>query len=188
MVNTVYQRLTAPPRHSFFLLGVRGVGKSTWARKYFAKATYIDMLDEGRYQDYLADPALFAAELEAVRAGAWVVVDEIQRLPNLLNEVHRYIEGRRLKFALLGSSVRKLKTAGVNLLAGWALRRVMHPFTAFELGKDFDLNQVFRFGTIPLAWVADEKKAILESYVQLYLREEIRAEALVRNLPGCRGG
>ena len=185
MVSTKpYSRLTRAPRQSFFLLGVRGAGKSTWARQQFPDALRIDLLDEGRYQDYLVDPSLFAAELETVPAGSWVVVDEIQRLPNLLNEVHRFIEDRRLRFALLGSSARKLKAAGVNLLAGRALRKVMHPLTPAELGGDFGLGGALDTGTIPLVWVSDERRAVLESYVQLYLREEIRAEALVRNLPG----
>ena len=182
--NRSYSRLTRAPRQSFFLLGVRGAGKSTWARRQFPDALRIDLLDEGRYQDYLVDPSLFAAELETVPAGSWVVVDEIQRLPNLLNEVHRFIEDRRLRFALLGSSARKLKAAGVNLLAGRALRKVMHPLTPAELGGDFALDAALDTGTIPLVWVSDERRAVLESYVQLYLREEIRAEALVRNLPG----
>ena len=114
------------PRQSFFLLGVRGVGKSTWARRSLSDAHRIDLLDEARYQDYLVDPSLFAGELRSIAPGDWVVVDEIQRLPNLLNEVHRFIEERGLRFALLGSSARKLKAAGVNLLAGRALRRMMH--------------------------------------------------------------
>ena len=182
--NGPYSRLTRAPRQSFFLLGVRGAGKSTWAREKFPDALRIDLLDEGRYQDYLVDPSLFAAELDSVPAGSWVVVDEIQRLPNLLNEVHRFIEDRRLRFALLGSSARKLKAAGVNLLAGRALRRVMHPLTPAELGGDFELEAALDTGTIPLVWVSEDRRAVLESYVQLYLREEIRAEALVRNLPG----
>ena len=155
-----------------------------WAQRQFPEALRIDLLDEARYHDYLADPSLFAAEFEPVPAGSWVVVDEIQRLPNLLNEVHRFIEDRRLRFALLGSSARKLKAAGVNLLAGRALHKTMHPLTAAELGDDFDLDAALDTGTIPLVWVADERRAVLESYVQHYLREEIRAESLVRNLPG----
>ena len=179
-----YPRLIQPPGQSFFLLGVRGVGKSTWARRQFPEAPHIDLLDEARYQDYLADPSLFAADIESASPGGWVVVDEIQRLPNLLNEVHRHIENRRLNFALLGSSARKLKAAGVNLLAGRALHKTMHPLTPIELGDDFDLDAALDTGTIPLVWVAGERRPVLESYVRLYLREEIRAEGLVRNLPG----
>ncbi len=179
-----YPRTIRPPRRSFFLLGVRGVGKSSWARLRFPEALRIDLLEEGRYQDYLADPSLFAADLQRAQPGSWVVVDEIQRLPNLLNEVHRHIEDRHLKFALLGSSARKLKAAGVNLLAGRALHKVMRPLTPVELGNDFDLEAALAVGTIPLIWVADNRRAVLESYVRFYLREEIRAEGLIRNLPG----
>ena len=184
MATKTYPRLTRTPGQSFFLLGVRGVGKSTWARARFPDAPHIDLLDEARYQDYLADPSLFAADLQPAPPGSWVVVDEIQRLPNLLNEVHRHIEDRRLNFALLGSSARKLKASGVNLLAGRALHRTMHPLTSAELGDDFDLDATLDTGTIPLVWVAEDRRAVLESYVRLYLREEIRAEGLVRNLPG----
>ena len=113
-----------------------------------------------------------------------MVVEGIQRLPNLLDEAHRHIEERGLKFALLGSSARKLKAKGVNLLAGRALHKTMHPLTPAELGGDFDLETALGVGTVPLVWVAEERRAALESYVRLYLREEIRAEGLVRNLPG----
>ena len=99
-----YDRLTEPVRQSFFLFGMRGVGKSTWARTTFGDAAYVDLLDEGLYQDLLADPSLFAQSIVHLPPGARVVVDEVQRLPALLNEVHRLIETRRLRFALLGSS------------------------------------------------------------------------------------
>ena len=106
----------------------------------------------------------------------------MQRIPSLLNEVHRLIAERGVRFALLGSSARKLKTAGTNLLAGRALRKAMHPLTPAELGDDFSLDEALRFGTIPLVWTASDRREVLESYTQLYLREEIRAEAAVRNL------
>ena len=181
---STYHRLTEPARQSFFLFGMRGVGKSTWARATFPDAAYVDLLDERLYQDLLADPSLFAQSVGHLPPGAWVVVDEVQRLPALLNEVHRLIETRRLRFALLGSSARKLKAAGTNLLAGRALKRTMFPLTAAELGAEFDLDRVLRHGSVPLVWTSDAPRAVLETYAQLYLREEIRAEALVRNLPG----
>ena len=186
MSEKSYPRRISTPGQSFFLLGLRGAGKSTWARWQFPDALWIDLLDEARYQDYLVDPSLFALDLQSAKPGSWVVVDEIQRLPNLLNEVHRHIEARQLNFALLGSSARKLKAAGVNLLAGRALHRTMHPLSAAELGDDFDLEAALDTGTIPLVWMADDRRAVLESYARLYLREEIRAEGLVRNLPGIR--
>jgi len=180
----VYTRLLPVPDRSFFLFGVRGVGKSTWVGMMLPEAARFDLLDEALFTDLLADPALFGNLLSGVVPGDWVVVDEVQRIPALLNEVHRQIEGRGLRFALLGSSAWKLKTAGTNLLAGRAARKAMYPLTPAELGGDFDLDDALRFGTIPLVWAADDRREVLESYTQLYLREEIRAEAAVRNLPG----
>ncbi len=182
--NPAYGRLLRAPKSSFFLLGIRGVGKSTWARQHFPRVKTFDLLDEGLYQDLLANPALFADALRAVPHGEWVVVDEIQRLPNLLNEVHRAMEERRLRFALLGSSARKLKTSGTNLLAGRAIWQQMFPLLPEELERDFDLERALQYGSIPLIWGAEDPGATLNAYVQLYLREEIRGEALVRNLPG----
>ena len=127
---------------------------------------------------------LFGRELLRIPAGQTVVVDEVQRLPALLNEVHRFIESHGLRFVLLGSSARKLKQAGTNLLAGRALRRVMFPLLPQELGADFDLAEVLRFGSLPVIWQSPAKAESLEAYVQLYLKQEIQAEALVRNLPG----
>jgi len=184
MSKKLYPRITAAPGTSFFLFGARGVGKSTWARDRYAQARWIDLLNEGLYQSLLADASLFSGMIGTVPEGGWVVVDEIQRIPGLLNEVHRFIEERGLRFALLGSSARKLKTAGTNLLAGRALWKTMFPLVPEELGDDFDLERVLRFGAISLIWQAEDPRATLESYVQLYLREEIKAEALVRKLPG----
>ena len=184
MVEEVLPRITVAPKGSFFLFGARGVGKSTWARETFPGAHRFDLLDEGLFQGFLADPALFGAELRTLEAGSWVVVDEVQRIPGLLNEVHRAIEELRLRFALLGSSARKLKTAGTNLLAGRALWRTMYPFVPQELGAAFDLETTLQFGSIPLVVASEDRAETLAAYVQLYLREEIRGEALVRNLPG----
>ena len=165
-------------------MGPRGSGKSTWLRSAFPDALLINLLSEEIYQRLLARPGLFADELRALRPGKLVVVDEIQRLPNLLNEIHRFIEEKRLRFVLCGSSARKLKRAGVNLLAGRVLRRFMHPFVPEELGKRFDLEKALRFGLLPVVWDSAEKEETLAAYTQMYLKEEIQAEALVRNLPG----
>jgi uncharacterized protein len=179
-----YRRLLTPPRQSFFLFGMRGVGKSTWARQAFPDAPRFDLLDEGVFHSYLRDAGLFGRQLAALPAGSWVVVDEVQRLPALLNEVHRAMEDRRLRFVLLGSSARKLKQAGTNLLAGRATRRVMFPLLPAELGADFRLDGVLRHGSVPVVCTSENPDDSLTSYVQLYLREEIQAEALVRSLPG----
>jgi predicted AAA+ superfamily ATPase len=177
-------RIYRLPGGSFFLFGLRGVGKSTWIRAQLPDARRFDLLDEGLYQGLLADPAPFAGELRRLDPGEWVVVDEIQRLPALLNEVHRFTEDRGLRFALLGSSARKLRTAGVNLLGGRALWREMFPLAPEELGEDFDLDRTLEIGALPLVLDSDSPQETLRAYVQLYLREEIKGEALVRNLPG----
>ena len=171
------------PKKSFLLFGARGTGKSTWLRQHIPDGYVIDLLDEGKFQDLLAKPHLFAEEIRGVKRDKWIVVDEAQRLPNLLNEVHRLIEKEGRKFALCGSSARKLRTAGVNLLAGRATRRFMFPFHPQEMGTDFNLTTALQFGSLPLVNKSGDPKETLKDYVQMYLREEIQAEAIVRNLP-----
>jgi predicted AAA+ superfamily ATPase len=180
----LFSRICKAPEQSFFLLGPRGSGKSTWLGNTFPDAHVIDLLSEETYQRLLANPGHFADEVRAVSRDRWVIVDEVQRLPALLNEVHRLIEKRRQRFILCGSSARKLKRAGVNLLAGRALRRSMHPFVPEELGDQFDLEAVLRYGSLPIVWDSNAKQETLSAYARLYLKEEIQAEALVRNLPG----
>ena len=184
MVAACYPRIFSPPRQSFFLFGARGTGKTTLLRATWPEATYIDLLDEIRYQGYLADAGLFYEEMSALPRGSRVIVDEVQRLPQLLNAVHRLIEERRLIFVLSGSSARKLRRGGVNLLAGRALHRVLHPFVPAEVGDDFALERVLTTGVLPIVWDAPEPQETLRAYGRMYLKEEIQAEALVRNLPG----
>lgn len=177
-------RLLVPPRESFFLFGPRGTGKSRWLEDRFSDAPVtFDLLDEAVLVELLAEPEAFTRKLDGLAAGAWVVVDEVQRAPVLLNAVHRLIEKRRLRFVLCGSSARQLRRTGVNLLAGRALERRLHPFTPTELGEHFDLNEALRFGTLPLVWDAPDPAARLEAYVRTYLAQEIQAEAAVRRLP-----
>jgi predicted AAA+ superfamily ATPase len=180
----IFKRILKAPEQSFFLMGPRGSGKSTWLKATFPDAHVIDLLSEETYQRLLAHPGHFADELRAVPASRWVIVDEVQRLPGLLNEVHRHMEEKRLWFVLCGSSTRKLKRSGVNLLAGRALHRSMHPFVPEELGAQFDLEEVLRYGSLPIVWDSNARQETLSAYARLYLKEEIQAEALVRNLPG----
>ena len=184
MASSQYPRLFQAPKGSYFLFGPRGSGKSTLLRVLHPDAHWIDLLDEGLYQRFLVDPGLFSARLEALPDGATVVIDEVQRLPELLNVVHQKIETKRLRFALSGSSARKLRRSGVNLLAGRAVRRSLHPFVPEELGAAFDLERTLREGALPLVWASEDAHDTLRSYVQMYLKEEIQAEAATRNLPG----
>lgn len=183
MVKKIKPRILVAPDSSFFLFGPRGTGKTTWLKHVYPDAYRIDLLDESLYQSYLAQVGLFAQELNRLSPGSLVVVDEIQRIPALLNEVHRFMEDRELRFVLCGSSARKLKKAGTNLLAGRALRRMMHPFVPQELGAEFQLEDILRWGSLPVVLASSDRKGALQAYVQMYLKEEIQAEALVRNLP-----
>jgi len=168
-------------RQSFFLFGPRGVGKTAWLRQQFPAAPFFDLLDAETYTRLLAAPTRLGDQVPAAYKG-WVVIDEIQRLPDLLNEVHRLIEARRLRFVLTGSSARTLRRRGVNLLAGRALTRFMHPLTASELGADFDLRRLLQFGCLPFACTEPDPRDYLQSYVTTYLREEIQQEGFARNL------
>lgn len=183
-MTAIRPRVFRPPKGSYFLFGPRGSGKSTWLRHLHPDAHWIDLLDEGRFQAYLVDPSLFSSELDALADRSTVVVDEIQRLPGLLNVVHQKIEAKRLRFALSGSSARKLRQSGVNLLAGRALLRHLHPYLPEELGDAFRLAEILESGALPIIRAADGPADALATYVQLYLKEEIQAEAATRNLAG----
>lgn len=179
-----YHRALPVPAESFFLLGPRGTGKSTWLQRKLPQATLIDLLDERTRFRLLSQPGNFALQMEALPNNSWVIVDEVQKMPDLLNEVHRFIERRQLKFALCGSSARKLRQSGVNLLAGRALSRRMYPFQPDELGSQYDIESALLYGTLPIVWNSKARAEKLEAYVMTYLKEEIQAEAVVRNLPG----
>ena len=178
----MYSRLLTPPKEkSFFLFGPRGTGKSTWVKTTFPEAVYLDLLDSGLYTELLAQPARIRNYISTDRK-RWIVIDEVQRIPELLNEVHRLIEDQQLRFILTGSSARSLRKRGVNLLAGRALTYSMHPLTSVELGTDFELSHFLDYGGLPSVMQEAAPKAYLESYVSTYLREEIQQEGLTRNL------
>ena len=170
-----------PPSDSFFLFGPRGVGKTAWLRHTFPKALYFDLLEDRTWSRLLADPGRLAEDIPRDHAD-WVVIDEIQRAPAVLNEIHRLIESRRIRFALTGSSARKLRRRGVNLLAGRALTCRMHPLTATELGRDFNLSKALQFGGLPRACSIPDPGAFLYSYVASWLREEVMQEGFSRNI------
>ncbi len=166
---------------SFFLFGPRGTGKSSWVTTTYRDAVYLDLLDSGLYTQLLAAPGRLEGMIPA-RHRAIVVIDEIQKVPALLDEVHRLIESRGLSFVLTGSSARKLRREGVNLLAGRARTRFMHGLTPGELGEDFSLAHSLAFGCLPTVYVAADPKAYLQSYVATYLKEEVQQEGLTRNV------
>ena len=177
--------MRAPSRGSFFLFGPRGTGKSTWVGAVLPDALHVDLLRESTFSE-LAGHAERLEALADAQSAHTIVIDEVQKLPALLDEVHRLIETRRFRFALTGSSARKLKRGGANLLAGRAHILTMHPFTAAELGRRFTLAHAVRFGLLPSVWMAPEPASYLQSYVGAYLREEVMQEALVRNLASFR--
>lgn len=178
----MYARSLKPPsRQSFFLFGPRGVGKTAWVREQFPSTPFFDLLDHAVYTQLLAAPQRMGEQIPQAYRG-WVVIDEVQRVPEVLNEVHRLIETRKLRFVLTGSSARKLRRRGVNLLAGRALTRHLHPLTAMELGRDFDLKRALRFGCLPLACTNPSPQEYLQSYAATYLREEVQQEGFARNI------
>ncbi len=166
---------------SFFLFGPRGTGKTSWIKACVPEALYIDLLDFSTFAMLSADPH----RLENLIPPAFshlVVIDEVQRVPELLNEVHRLIEGRKIRFLLTGSSARSLRKQGVNLLAGRALTYHLHPLVAQELGDDFNLAHAVNYGLLPSVIKHEDPKKYLESYVQTYVREEVLQEGLTRNV------
>ncbi len=169
---------------SFFLFGPRGTGKTTWLQEHFGDKgnVYVDLLKGDLYTELLARPGRLESLVPTNRFPRWIIIDEIQRVPALLNEVHRLIESRGLQFAMTGSSARSLRRKGVNLLAGRALTFHMYPLTATELGRDFDMERSIKFGHLPAIHGHKTPREYLKSYVQTYLREEIQQEGLARRL------
>lgn len=180
--NELSRTLTRPNK-SFFLFGPRGVGKSTWiASASFAKVT-IDLLLSRDFLEMSANPDALRDRVAHLKRGDWVVIDEVQRVPELLNVVHWLYENRRLHFALTGSSARKLKRGGGNLLAGRALHRQLFPLTSAEMGDAFDPTSWLEWGALPAVVTEPEfRSQTLASYVETYLRQELLEEGLIRKL------
>ena len=180
----MFQRSLKKPlesSRSFFLFGPRGTGKTTWLKHHLPQAPFINLLQSEFYYRLLANPG-HIRELIPPDSPGWVVIDEVQRIPALLNEVHDLIEARGQRFILTGSSARSLKRKGVNLLAGRARTYYMHPLTVTEQGEAFDLRDSLRFGHLPARFNDNDPARYLTDYVQTYLREEVMQEGLTRNI------
>lgn len=179
----MYSRnIQLPTNKSFFLFGPRATGKTTLIRSRYPDALYIDLLDSSQYQRLLASPSRLH-DMIPPHFNNYIVIDEVQRVPDLLNEVHRAIESsERHRFILTGSSARKLRRQSTNLLAGRALTYYLHPLTAIEMGNDFDLPDALVHGTLPAIFQESNRLKYLQSYVHTYLQEEIMQEGLTRNL------
>jgi uncharacterized protein len=178
----MYARIGSPPDGTFLLFGPRGTGKSTWLRRHFSNAVWYDLLDSREALRLEREPAALFQELSGCPRERWVVLDEVQKVPGVMDEVHRLIEERGLRFVLCGSSARKLKRGGANLLAGRALVERMFPLVSAELAGDFAAEKAIRFGTLPMVIGHSDPVGFLEAYATTYLNEEIRAEALARNV------
>jgi predicted AAA+ superfamily ATPase len=177
-------RLLKPPERPFFLFGARGTGKSTWLRQTFPDALMLDLLDTSLQLELMADPHKLETLVGKRPAGAWVVLDEVQKIPALLDEVHRLMELRRWRFVLCGSSARKLKRGGADLLAGRAVTLAMEPFCSAELGDSFNREYSLEWGMLPIVQVDRSNVAdVLTAYVGTYLKEEIQAEGMIRSFP-----
>lgn len=191
------QRQLNPLRNrSFFLFGARGTGKSTWLHHQFKPVNpfWVDLLDPDHEDRYQRNPKMLEHDILGLihinKKPDWVIIDEVQKVPKLLDIVHRLIENEKIKFVLTGSSARKLKRGQANLLGGRALTYALFPLTFHEMAESFNLDQVLQFGSLPLICLSNnehEKITLLRSYVQTYLKEEILIEQLVRNIVPFKG-
>jgi predicted AAA+ superfamily ATPase len=182
-MELIDRTLRPPVRGSFFLFGPRGTGKSSWVRTTFADALWVDLLEPDVLRAYTARPERLRELIAGNPKRRVVVIDEVQKAPELLSVVHALRErDRNVRFVLTGSSARKLKRTATDLLAGRAAVRTMHPFMAVELGSRFRLEAALELGLLPLVLGAPDRTDSLKAYQALYLREEVQQEGLVRNL------
>jgi predicted AAA+ superfamily ATPase len=177
MYKRILDLRTLLKKKSFFLFGPRGTGKTTLVKHTLSEATVIDLLEIKTYREYLKNPSIISEQM----LKPIVVIDEVQKLPEILDEVHRLIEAEKLTFLLTGSSARKLKRGGANLLAGRAWWAELFPLTSNEI-PDFDLMTYLNRGGLPAVYPSDDYAEELWAYTALYLKEEIQNEALTRKV------
>lgn len=180
MIPRFYQ-LSSELESSVFLFGARQTGKSIFLGMQFPNAVYIDLLDAKMRRRFRAKPELLYEMLQDKQENSIVVIDEIPLVPELLNEVHRLIQQKNLRFVLCGSSVRKLKRKGHDTLGGRALPCYFYPFVSAEIAH-LDLDKALLYGMLPPHYLAKNPERLLDGYIDVYLREEIKEESLVRNL------
>jgi predicted AAA+ superfamily ATPase len=181
-VPKLIKRYFRGSEQSYFLFGPRGTGKSTWLKEHHPDALYINLLVPDILREYLAYPERLEARVKGSKSKQ-IIIDEIQKAPALLSVVHSLIEEKMgWQFILTGSSARKLKRSGVDLLAGRALVKNLHPFMASELGENFHMTEALQYGLVPLIIESDSIAETLQAYMQLYIQEEVKAEGLVRNI------
>ncbi|HAT71819.1 MAG TPA: ATPase [Elusimicrobia bacterium] len=181
---SILSRYLTPPRKSFFLFGPRGTGKSLWVKEQFKKALFLDFLSPETFRTYSAYPERLREIIAANPGKTDIVLDEIQKVPQVLTVIHSLIEEHKdLRFIMTGSSSRKIKKTGADLLGGRASSVSMHPFMAAELAGAFSLNTALETGLLPLVRFAEDPRQTLAGYLALYIKEEVQAEALVRNIP-----
>ena len=182
----MYKRIFQASKRSFFILGPRGTGKTTWLKNHYKKAIFYDLLNPSIYLKLQKNPALFRQEVLALPKNSIIVIDEVQKLPILLDDVHHFLSQRNNKkqFILSGSSARKLKRTSANLLGGRASQKNFYPLIYAEHHTD-KWDDIFRFGTLPESLnlkTIKQKIEFLEAYSLTYLREEIQQEAIVKNI------
>lgn len=189
----MFHRIVKPLKtQSFYLFGARGTGKTTFLQQYLPKekVLWLNLLDANVEDEFIRDPQSLARRVELLKEKLeWVVIDEVQKVPRLLDVVHQCIESTSVKFALTGSSARKLKRGAANLLAGRAFVNHLFPLTHLEMGESFQELDALHYGTLPkISQLSseEEKQGFLQSYAFTYLKEEIIAEQAVRRLEPFR--
>lgn len=177
------KRIFTEPRKSYFLLGPRGTGKSTMASSRHPNALLIDLRITTERLRFLSNPDHLLTLVRGQPDGQTIVIDEIQKVPELLSLIHVLIEEKRgWRFILTGSSSRKLKRGSVDLLGGRALKKVLHPFMGVELQEKFNLDEAIKYGLLPIRFGEEQPIETLQAYMTLYLEEEVKAEGLIRNI------
>ncbi|MCF8242712.1 MAG: AAA family ATPase [Melioribacteraceae bacterium] len=176
-------RLLKNSKQSFFLFGPRGTGKSTFLKHNYINAIYLDLLKPDEFRKYSARPERLIELVNGNPDRKTVIIDEIQKLPEILGPVHLLIEDHKDKqFIMTGSSARKLKKEGVDLLAGRAIKQNFHPFLFSEIKQHFSFEEIFQYGSIPIIITSEDRRSVLDSYVSLYIKEEVQLEGFVRNI------